>query len=52
MPEFQHQQIPEILCMIGFPTAMGVEQFGNYLRPKITPLYGTRGEENVVSHLS
>jgi hypothetical protein len=52
MPEFQHHQIPEILCMIGFPTAMGIEQLGNYLRPKVTPLHGTRGEKNVGSHFS
>ena len=25
MPEFQYQQIPEILCVICLPTAVGIE---------------------------
>src|SRR5262245_28049823 len=52
MPEFQHQQVPEVLRMIGFSTAMSVKQLRNRLRLKITPLHSTRAEEDVVRHLT
>src|SRR5215510_13506934 len=52
MQEFQYQQIPEVLCIISFPTAMSIKQLGNYLWSKIAPLRGTRSEEDVVRDLS
>src|SRR5262245_499112 len=51
LPEFQHQQVPQELCMVGFATAMCIKQAGNNLRSKTAPLYGAWGQEDVIRHV-